>query len=69
MWDFSIKYPILFYFFCSFFFKISDLIKVNKFSHFLKINTLLKITFLTNSSWGREVISLFLIFEKLNLDI
>ena len=51
------------------FFKFRDLRRLNNFNNILKINILLKITFLSIISWGLEGISFLLLLHKLSFDI
>ena len=51
------------------FFKFRDLRRLNNFNNILKINILLKITFLSIVSWGLEGISFLLLLHKLSFDI
>ena len=51
------------------FFKFRDLRRLNNFNNILKINILLKITFLSIISWGLEGISFLLLLQKLNFHI
>ena len=49
--------------------KFRDIIKLKNFKNLLKINILVKITFLSLFSWGLEGLAFLLLLSKLNFDI